>query len=124
MRFGKPTLKTDCIHGNIKNNRTDSSEYTGYLINLDNISKIQIGKYLIAELGGHSPSGKTQIWYINNTDGAQLGCISWNCGWRKYWFQPCNYTGYEEDCLRDLANFCEKLTKIHKDKLKEEKGGK
>jgi hypothetical protein len=124
MRFGKPTLKKGCIHSHVEKltqTKTDSSKYTGYLINLNNISKIQIGKYLIVELGGHSASGKTQIWFVRSTDGTELGNISWNSGWRKYWFNPFENTGYEEICLRNIADFCEKLSKLHKEKLKRDK---
>lgn len=80
-------------------------------------AEIKIGKYLIAELGSHSDSGKTEIWFIRNTDGEELGSISWYSSWRKYAFNSFEMS-YEEKCLRSIADFCEKLTKEHKEKLK------
>lgn len=42
---------------------------------------------------------------------AQLGEIRFYSRWRKYAFFPYEGTLYEEDCLRDIAAFCELVTK-------------
>jgi hypothetical protein len=43
-----------------------------------------------------------------------LGWVAWFSRWRKYAFYPKPETVYEEDCLRDIAEFCEAKTKEHK----------
>jgi len=58
---------------------------------------------------GVSKSGKTKIFRVMTKDGTPLGEIKWNCGWRKYWFLPLTDTGYEEDCLIDIADFLKGL---------------
>jgi hypothetical protein len=66
---------------------------------------------------GATPSGKTQIWTVRATlqAGAILGMIRWHGAWRKYAFYPNKDTLFEEDCLRDIANFCEGQTKQHRE---------
>jgi hypothetical protein len=78
-----------------------------------------ISKWLRAELGGHSQSGKTEIWFIRNVEGRELGNITWHCGWRKYVFESFENNCYEEQCLRDIATFLENLTKKHKEGRKQ-----
>jgi hypothetical protein len=71
---------------------------------------------------GQSKSGKTRIWRVMpigasdvSKPGALLGHVSWYSGWRKYVFAPNVNTVFEQDCLRDLADFCERVTKEHKE---------
>jgi hypothetical protein len=65
---------------------------------------------------GTSPSGKTKIWHVvNKRDPANdvPGVIKWHGGWRKYVY----YSGeafYDWQCLRQIANFIEDATNIHK----------
>ncbi|GAF70793.1 unnamed protein product [marine sediment metagenome] len=46
-----------------------------------------------------------------------LGTIEWSTRWRCYAFNPIN-SYFEEDCLRDIANFLEAETKKYKSKGK------
>jgi len=68
---------------------------------------------------GRSASGKTAIWTVASTadKGEQqeqyvgLGKVKWFGAWRRYCFFPAEQTVFEQDCLRDIANFCEQQTK-------------
>ncbi len=71
-------------------------------------------KWITIDYHGESASGKTSIWYVNNKDGTPLGYIMWHGPWRKYCFAPRDKTIYEQDCLRDIANFCEQKSHAHK----------
>ena len=66
---------------------------------------------------------KTQVWTVSpqGEPTETLGQIKWYGAWRKYCFFPQNgtiatYTVFEWDCLRDIAQFCEDATKLHKQK--------
>ena len=68
-----------------------------------------------------SKSGKTKVWSVQtavSTDEEdlffELGTVSWYGGWRKYAFFPAPQTLYEQDCLRQIANFCERETKMQR----------
>lgn len=73
--------------------------------------------------GPHSPSGKTQTWFVKTKDDsrAYLGEIRWYAPWRCYAFWPEPGTIFERDCLRNIANFCGDQTQQHKWQLKQEK---
>lgn len=61
------------------------------------------------------PMGKTDVWNVVTKRGSDiLGYVEWYAPWRKYAFNPGGYTGYEEVCLREIADFCEARTKEHK----------
>lgn len=54
----------------------------------------------------------TDTWRIESKDGGfYLGEIKWYSSWRKYCFFPFPTTIFEEDCLRDIAEFCESETR-------------
>lgn len=64
---------------------------------------------------------KTRVWAVMTVDGRHcLGRIGWYAPWRKYSF----ITGgeryqheqviLEETCLRDIADFCQQQTGIHR----------
>jgi len=72
-------------------------------------------KHLLFIEGPPKPKTKTW-WVVNKYDDIQLGWIGWFTKWQKYGFFPKPDTVYEEDCLRDIAYFCENETKKHKDK--------
>jgi hypothetical protein len=82
-------------------------------------------KYIQFIEHGVSPSGKTKIWQITSKDDFNdfLGWIKWDGAWRCYSFYPTsNVDGglvFEKQCLRDIADFCEKQTKLHKPKTKD-----
>jgi hypothetical protein len=63
-----------------------------------------------------APRGaKTRRWTVHATrGGAQLGIVQWWSGWRRYAFQPCLPTAFEEVCLREIAGFVEDRTAEHK----------
>lgn len=69
---------------------------------------------------GTSPSGKTKVWHVVNKRDPENdvpGIIKWNGGWRKYVY----YSGeafYDWQCLRQIANFIEDQTTIHKEAKK------
>ncbi len=68
------------------------------------------------------PKPKTLTWWVvNKYDDTHLGWIGWFARWRKYSFFPKPETVYEEDCLRDIASFCEMKTKEHREEVKARK---
>lgn len=68
--------------------------------------------------GGMSASGKTRLWHVvpKQGDGTPIGVIHWYGPWRKYCFSPNRNTIYEQDCLRAIADYCEKQTIAHRSK--------
>lgn len=69
-----------------------------------------------------NPHKVTKIWDVISIDGDHLlGRVSWYSGWRRYCFTPAPHTIFEQDCLRDIANFIETETKDHKAQRKAEK---
>jgi hypothetical protein len=71
--------------------------------------------YLNFDLIGHSSSGKTEIWRVMNLSGATLGMVSWHGAWRKYDFEVLNRGDrFDHHCLREIADFCEVVTKEHR----------
>ena len=76
-------------------------------------------KWIIIRWTGLSKSGKTSTFEVVNKDyqDIPLGVIRWNGGYRKYAFYPLNESYYEEDCLKNIAEFLEEL----KQKIKGEK---
>ena len=74
-----------------------------------------------AEFGTHitfipdAPKPKTKVWrVVSKYETGQLGWIGWYAPWRKYSFYPEAGTLYEQVCLREIADFCERKTKEHK----------
>ena len=68
------------------------------------------------------PKRKTDTYFVGTKDHNNvlndnlLGDIRWFSRWRKYSFNPYNNTTYEETCLREIAEFCERETKKYKGK--------
>ena len=51
---------------------------------------------------------KTNAWHIVTNKGRKMiGIIKWFPRWRKYAFFPFADTIYEDDCLKDIAEFIE-----------------
>lgn len=72
-------------------------------------------RWITVSWAGASASGKTSIWTVRNSDnGALLGEIRWHGPWRQYTFVPAPFTIFEEECLRDIANFCQDSTISHR----------
>lgn len=69
-----------------------------------------------------SKSGKTWVWDVYSKKDEDidvwLGEIKWLGKWRKYAFFPDRDMVFEQDCLRDLAQFCEDKTKTHREAKK------
>ena len=77
-------------------------------------------KWIMIDFAGMSPSKKTNIWAIRSTQGDdRLGFVKWHGPWRKYAFFPEPNCLFEEDCLRDIADFVEGATWSHKEERKE-----
>lgn len=59
--------------------------------------------------------GKTKRWEVQTKDtNVPLGRIQWFGPWRKYAFDPAWITHWDEECLREVADFVEARTKEHK----------
>ena len=69
------------------------------------------GKWIYIDCLCSSKSGKTKIYQVMADTGQHLGDIKWYASWRKYAFFPEPNTLYEQDCLRDIANFLEEIKK-------------
>jgi hypothetical protein len=67
---------------------------------------------------GTSESGRTKIWtVVEKTDGGgSVGTVQWYAPWRKYSFVPAAGTVFEQQCLRDIAAFCENATLEHRNR--------
>lgn len=76
-------------------------------------------KWITFTLAGNNP--KTKIFTVMAKEGGFLGTVKWYAPWRKYCFVPADYTVFEQDCLRDIADFIERETAEHKRKAKEAK---
>ncbi len=64
------------------------------------------------------PNKKTRrMWVVNKHDDVPLGNIGWFGRWRKYAFYPLPGMVFEQDCLRDIADYIETMTKEHRQKL-------
>ena len=62
-----------------------------------------------------NPGRLTKVWQVITVEhGEFLGEVRWFTSWRKYCFFPAPSTIFEQDCLRDIADFCETVTKQHK----------
>lgn len=70
------------------------------------------GKYIEFVRYARAPSRRTLVWdVINRSSHVKLGSIAWNAGWRRYAFYPAGNTFFEEDCLRDIAEFVERRSR-------------
>ena len=69
------------------------------------------------------PRYKTKAWAVRTKYGESLGTVAWYSPWRQYAFRPEALTLFEQDCLRDLAQFMEDRTNEHKAKVLRPTGG-
>ncbi len=69
-----------------------------------------------------SKSGKTRIWRVLADAHIEMPCsigeIRWYGAWRRYAFFPGRDTLFEQDCLRKIADFCEKQSRKLRQKWK------
>lgn len=64
----------------------------------------------------------TMRWELRSQAGAHLlGEVRWHAPWRRYCFYPAGGTLFEQDCLRDIAEFIEVKTQLHRDTRKMER---
>lgn len=72
-------------------------------------------KWINIKFLSDSPTAKTKIYEVTTKDDSQiLGYIKWFGRWRKYAFYPESNTLYEQDCLRDIANYIDDLMEKRK----------
>jgi hypothetical protein len=69
---------------------------------------------------GTSPSGITRRWAITSGNvpdgvaGEAIGHVSWYAPWRRYVMTALPATVLDAECMRTLADFCERKTREHK----------
>ena len=65
-------------------------------------------KWIEFELLEKKLDRKTDSWVVKNKEySSRIGIIKWHRPWRTYAFYPENATIFEDDCLRDIAQFIE-----------------
>lgn len=66
---------------------------------------------------GASATGKTNLWRVETTGGTLLMRVSWWAAWRKYTVDTggCK-TICDAGCLREIADFLDKVNTEHKKK--------
>jgi hypothetical protein len=75
--------------------------------------------YLAFKDKGTTSSGKTKIVdVISINREVKLGQIGWWGGWRQYAFfpEPKSMPLFNSECLREIADKCDTMTKEHKKK--------
>jgi hypothetical protein len=73
------------------------------------------GKWLQFVKQPRTPGRKTDRWAVlAKNNGFCLGTVSWFGSWRKYSFYPVMNSILEEQCLRDIAEFCQHETAAYK----------
>ena len=84
-------------------NKVDEKWYQGDYITFEDAGFVSVGaathKFLVA----------------NRTSGVVIGVVKWYNQWRKYCFFPVDAI-FEQNCLRDIADFVELMTVEHKHK--------
>lgn len=63
----------------------------------------------------HSYTGRTKLFVVENLDGHRLGEIRWWTPWRRYTFQPANWTTFDVGCLLEITEFIKQLMEERKD---------
>lgn len=72
---------------------------------------------IVHDDGPFKPGKKTRKFNVFNTKHSLLGNILWHGPWKQYCYFPLDSTMYDKGYLRQVADFCEFLTKLHKDAL-------
>ena len=80
-----------------------------------------VGSYIEFHWAGYSKTGATETWRVVSKDDNSivLGIVKWFGPWRCYSFVISGIIGelvFEKKCLRDIANFCEKVTIMQREK--------
>ena len=73
--------------------------------------------YIRFDVPVDSATGKTRVWPVLTREppAAVLGHVRWFGPWRCYAFFPVMHTVFERHCLRDIADFCELVTRGHRE---------
>jgi len=58
-----------------------------------------------------SETGKTKVWKVRSSGDDFLGEVRWFGRWRRYAFHPDPFTIFEQECLREIADFCEQRSR-------------
>lgn len=57
----------------------------------------------------------THIWSVTGRGTEHhLGVVRWKNTWRRFVFEPFDFTVFDAGCLRELADFCVAATEKHK----------
>lgn len=84
------------------------------LIKLDG-SEDWLGTHIIFRPVAVTPGMVTKRWIVVNKYGdGDLGFVKWFSRWRKYAFFPMNECIFEEVCMREISEFIETRTIVHK----------
>ena len=71
------------------------------------------GKWILFRHRATGP--KTKVWLVLSKRGeACLGRVCWYGPWRGYAFYPEGNTAFEQDCLREIADFVVARSKAHR----------
>jgi hypothetical protein len=63
---------------------------------------------------------KTFTFFVLSAENdSLLGTVRWYSHWRRYAFFPDPKTVFEQDCLRDIADFCAERTREHRARSKD-----
>jgi hypothetical protein len=80
------------------------------------------GKHLAIFYEGVIKGRITDTWSVwNKYDDIPLGSVEWCTKFRKYSFYPLADRVFEQDCLRDIAEFIEMQTRLYLERKKEDK---
>jgi hypothetical protein len=85
-----------------------------------------MSKWIYFDQHENKKGRKTKIWFVRAKDGDQyLGTVAWYPAWRKYvfWIGEVAEGGvlFEQDCLRDIADFIETRTREHYQAIRDAK---
>jgi hypothetical protein len=107
---------TYCPHGTPSDQRCSLCE-NGVPANYRSVGKPK-PKWISFQKDIRKRGAKTDVWHVwslkDQELGSHLGIVSWRSTWRKYAFYPSPQTLFEQDCLRDLAQFIEEETVKHR----------
>jgi hypothetical protein len=70
--------------------------------------------YIEIVFAGVSATGKTDIWIVRNKfNSTPIGYVRWAGNWRKYVYEQEGSIYYDWNCLREIADFIERVTHEH-----------
>jgi hypothetical protein len=100
----------------MKDERVREIIYNGIEFGLDKGDSHIAGSFISFNRRYSLEVGKvTKVWLVLTCSPiTELGEVRWFGRWRKYGFFPAPDTVFEQDCLREIAFFCETATRFHK----------